>query len=220
MQPYFFPAPRYFALVDAADIFVFFDDVQFVTKRWTHRNRLPGPDGEYRFTVPLEGRSQSRSIADIAVHPGEYPRWRRKFLTTLRAFYGGSERLDELADLLAPETQSLADLAMRSVQWASNIMRIRTDFRRSSAMEYARDGDGSTKIRSISRMLGAGTYANAAGGRALYDHQAFQADGVALRFVEPAPDIGDAGDYSILHALLTRSPVEARALCTAYTLEA
>ncbi|MFN2373572.1 MAG: WbqC family protein, partial [Cyclonatronaceae bacterium] len=39
MQPYFFPYPGYFQLIQCTDVFVFLDDVHYINSGWINRNR-------------------------------------------------------------------------------------------------------------------------------------------------------------------------------------
>lgn len=219
MQPYFLPAPGYFQLLHAADIFVFFDDAQFVTKRWTHRNRLVLDGEEYRFTVPLEGRSQNRRIDELRVHPAEFSRWRRKFLATLRHAYGPGERLNELAAMLEGTDIALADLAIASVRWAMGHIGLSPRFERSSRLDYDREAGRVGKLLSLCEGLGAQTYVNALGGRALYSPGDFEPRGIDLRFVTPRPMPEEFAKVSILHPLLSAPPATAHALAADYTLQ-
>lgn len=219
MQPYFLPSMVYFQLVHAADIFVFLDDVQFVTKRWTHRNRLRIGETDYRFTVPLSGRSQNRNLDEIDIHPREYPLWRDKFLKTLRMHYGDHEAISELSDVLDPHDVSLADFAMRSVAWAAGRIGLAPQFLRSSNVDHDRDAGRTGRILSLCRTLDAVTYVNAAGGRSLYRAAEFEPDGIALRFIATGDLPGDMASVSILDPLLTLPSSSLRELAGAYTLE-
>jgi hypothetical protein len=40
MQPYFFPYIGYFQLIAQSDVFVFYDDVQYIKGGWVNRNRI------------------------------------------------------------------------------------------------------------------------------------------------------------------------------------
>ena len=219
MQPYFLPSMVYFQLVYAADIFVFLDDVQFVTKRWTHRNRLRIGESDYPFTVPLSGRSQNRDLNEIHLHPEEYPRWRDKFLKTLRTQYGDHEAIAELAAVLEPAEVSLADLAARSVTWAAGRIGLAPRFLRSSNVDHDRDAGRTGRILSLCRTFDAATYVNAAGGRSLYRAAEFEPDGIALRFIETGVLPGDMASVSILDPLLKLPPARLRELAGAYSLE-
>ncbi|MEE4200333.1 WbqC family protein [Erythrobacter sp.] len=218
MQPYFLPSIAYFHLLHAADIFVFFDDAQFVTKRFTHRNSIPLDDGEYRFTVPLRNRSQNRRIDEIALHPEQYPHWRRKFLASLRMHYGPSEAIEELAELMQSDDIGLARLAERSVKWAAQRIGLTPDYLRSSEIDYDRGSDASGKMLSICRQLGAHTYVNAWGGRALYERPSFEREGFDLVFARSSGDAQAFIAQSILALILTLEPRDIRRYAASYDL--
>ncbi len=224
MQPYFLPSLVYFHLVAAADVFVFFDDVQFVTKRWTHRNRIVVNGAEHAFTVPLAGRSQSKRLTEIRVHPDEYPRWRDKFLATCAQAYAGAPRADEvlpgLAEVLAEEDVTIAALAERSVRWAASHMGLAPGFLRSSELDYDREAGRAGKIVSLCEAIGARDYVNAAGGRALYDDADFAPSGIALRFIEPEPLPAPYGAASVLHAMMHLLPTALADLAGRYRIAA
>ena len=62
MQPYFLPYIGYFQLINAVDIFVIHDDVQWIKNGWINRNRVL-VNGEDRFiTLPLLKESSLLNI--------------------------------------------------------------------------------------------------------------------------------------------------------------
>ena len=54
MQPYFFPYIGYFQLMSAVDVFVFFDDAQYVTRGWVNRNLIYTNNAPHWLTMPVE----------------------------------------------------------------------------------------------------------------------------------------------------------------------
>lgn len=87
MQPYFFPYIGYFQLINASDIFVCFDDVNFIKKGWIHRNRLYF-NGDIRyFTVPIDNASQFKKINETEVAKYEFKKWKYKFISYIESFY-------------------------------------------------------------------------------------------------------------------------------------
>jgi hypothetical protein len=222
MQPYFMPAPTYLSLLHAADVFVFFDDVQFVRKRWTHRNRIAVHGQELDFSVPLDNASQRRTLNEIGLHPREFPRWRRRFLDTLAHGYGKTGNADvvlpEVAQLLEAPAKSIAELSARSVTWAARYAGVEPQIWLSSDIDYDRSGKGQDKVLSICACLGARGYVNAPGGRALYDHSEFEDNGVSLRFIEPGAPCSELSRLSILHAILKQRRDVVRSLVAGYSL--
>jgi len=79
MQPYLWPYLGYFQLLALSDVFIVYDDVNFIKKGWINRNRVLGAQGPLLFSVPLQSVSQNKTIKDTALHQ-TYDKWRFKFL--------------------------------------------------------------------------------------------------------------------------------------------
>ena len=56
IQPSYIPWRGYFHSIQKADVFVFYDDVQYDKHGWRNRNRIKTADGARWLTVPLEHR--------------------------------------------------------------------------------------------------------------------------------------------------------------------
>ncbi len=67
MQPYIFPYIGYFQLIHAADVFVFYDDVNYINRGWINRNRILLNGKDQLFTIPCKEASQNKLIKDIEV---------------------------------------------------------------------------------------------------------------------------------------------------------
>src|ERR1700733_12005565 len=88
LQPSYLPWRGYFHQIQKADLFVFYDDVQYDRHGWRNRNRIKTRSGPAWLTIPLESsgdRWKEARICDIRVsEPGD---WRRVHLATLRHCY-------------------------------------------------------------------------------------------------------------------------------------
>ena len=68
MQPYFFPYIGYWQLMDVVDVYVVYDDVNYINRGWINRNKiLINGQPEY-FRLPLLGASQNKLINEINVN--------------------------------------------------------------------------------------------------------------------------------------------------------
>ena len=86
MQPYVFPYIGYFQLINAVDIFVFYDDVNYIKGGWINRNKLLLNGKESLFTIPLNNASSFKLIKDTEIHPNLFPIWKNKFLKSIKYF--------------------------------------------------------------------------------------------------------------------------------------
>ncbi len=67
MQPYFFPYIGYFQLINSVDIFVIFDDVNYLKKSYINRNIILIGGEKTKITLELVGASQNKLINKIEV---------------------------------------------------------------------------------------------------------------------------------------------------------
>src|SRR5450432_2865240 len=86
IQPSYIPWRGYFDILQAVDVFVFLDDVQYTVRDWRNRNRIKTHQGTSTwFTIPTRGGRDQR-ISDVEVDDTQD--WRRKHLASLRHSYG------------------------------------------------------------------------------------------------------------------------------------
>ena len=84
VQSNYVPWKGYFDQINMADLFVFYDDVQFTKEDWRNRNRIKTKDGLKWLTVPC-GSGIDRRICDVRI---ENSRWQRKHWEAIRHAYG------------------------------------------------------------------------------------------------------------------------------------
>jgi hypothetical protein len=89
-QPAFIPWGGFFARLLHSDRMVLLDDTLLARGfTFVNRNRLKGPEGEVWITIPLQRKGRGRQkIKDLEIY--EKGRWQKKFLATLRHYYGHS----------------------------------------------------------------------------------------------------------------------------------
>ena len=85
MQPYFLPYLGYFQLIHASDLFVCFDDVNYIKKGWINRNQILVNGKPHLFTIPLLGASQNKKINQIELD--DFSKWRANFLKMIQFNY-------------------------------------------------------------------------------------------------------------------------------------
>jgi hypothetical protein len=218
MQPYIFPYVGYFCLAEAADIFVFYDDVNYIPRGWVNRNRILLNGAPYKFAVPLSNGSQNELIRDVTTH--SLADFRQKFLKQLHHAYGKApyyERGCNYVDaVLTSGTASIADLAIRSIEEFYRLIGTSKRFLRSSeAFEGTRGLPKAERLIEITRALNATNYVNAIGGTSLYDKAYFAARGVNLSFLMATlKEYRQVGSQEFVPALsiidiIMNNPVEA-----------
>ena len=64
-QPTFLSWQGYFALIDYVDLFVFFDNVQFVKRSWIQRNKIKSKNKELLLTIPVKTKGKRFQKIDL-----------------------------------------------------------------------------------------------------------------------------------------------------------
>ncbi len=186
VQPYFCPYLGYFQLVNAVDVFVFYDDVQYTKRGYINRNILKDDIG---FTVPVRGSSTKR-IIDVDVD------WENKFFVkfpkTIERLYSRCENYSDVLDIIDAifegKPQTISELAIKSVKSFSDYLKIETRFLSSSDLNLRDETNDKTRnLIDICKSVGGDHYINPIGGKALYDPGEFKKHGVKLNFLQTVP---------------------------------
>ena len=86
LQPGYLPWLGFFDQMRRADIFVYYDDVQFDKHGWRNRNRIKSPEGPYWLTVPVLHHGKGQPLINDTLIDAR-SRWARKHVGTLRQYY-------------------------------------------------------------------------------------------------------------------------------------
>ncbi|MEP6727682.1 MAG: WbqC family protein [Bacteroidota bacterium] len=188
MQPYIFPYLGYYQLVAAVDKFVFFDDVNFITKGWINRNRILQQNEPFKFTIPLIKASQNKLINELEI--ADYKKWKEEFIRQIEYNYKKAPHFSFVSEWLKEflynkEYNLIGELTADSISKLSGLFDLSTDFVFSSALNY-RDvnaNGGQDKIVRICELLNADRYINPQNGMDMYDETAFQQKKIDLKFI-------------------------------------
>jgi hypothetical protein len=128
LQPGYLPWLGFFDQMRRADIFVYYDDVQFDKHGWRNRNRIKSPDGAHWLTVPVRRARLDQRILDVEID--NRAAWARKHVGSIRQFYASAPFLDrylpELAALLERRWKLIVDLDLAVAQngWGCRSVRL------------------------------------------------------------------------------------------------
>jgi hypothetical protein len=187
MQPYIYPYIGYFQLINLVDKFVIFDDVNYIVRGWVNRNRILINGEPQLFTVPLEKASRNKLINEINVSY-DYPRWRSKFLKTLRYNYKRAPFFKNVYPLientLNMDLSKLVDILIQSLKSVMEYLDIETELINSSTKYENHSLNAEGRIIDICLQEKARTYVNLIGGRDLYQKGTFDTYNVQLNFIK------------------------------------
>lgn len=187
MQPYLFPYLGYFQLINAVDVFIFYDDVNFINRGWINRNRIVINNKANYFTVQLSNASQNKLIKNI-----EFLDNRKKILKTIELAYKKAPFFDRvfpiIEECLNYETNKISELAIFSIIKICEYMGMKREFVKSSEKFFQTKGLAKEeRLIEICKLSGADTYINAIGGMQLYSKETFYEHGIKLLFLKSKP---------------------------------
>jgi hypothetical protein len=183
LQPGYLPWLGFFDQLKRADVFVYYDDVQYDKHGWRNRNRIKTQHGPVWLTVPVRHSGGSRPrIIDVEID-GRTP-WVRKHVESIRQAYARApfvaRYLDPLEELLERRWEKLVDLDLATTALMAGWLGLRRRIERSSSL--AIQGDRSERLINICRHFGATTYLSGEAARSYLDESLFAANGIAVEW--------------------------------------
>jgi hypothetical protein len=180
-QSNYLPWKGYFDLIHDADVFVFYDDVQFTKNDWRNRNKVKTADGTQWLTVPV-GKHLHRRVSDVTLTAGA---WQQTHWKTLHQLYGKAPHFTRYAPLfeevyLRRRWDTLSELNQFLIRSISGELGIAVDWMNSADIEAA--GSGEERVLAILKTLGAAEYVSGPAGRAYLHPSSFDAAGIRLRW--------------------------------------
>jgi hypothetical protein len=102
-QPVYLPWLGLIHKISLADVFIYMNDVQYLTKDWNNRNKIKvGTDKTIWLTVPVDlQNSKSNLVKDILISEAKVPQkkhWQYKHWESIRHVYGKAPFFHEYKD--------------------------------------------------------------------------------------------------------------------------
>lgn len=186
MQPYFFPYIGYFQLIHAVDIFVIYDDVNYINKGWINRNRILINGKGGLVNVPLNGASQNKLIKDITLLSDQ--KWRNTMLKSIELNYKKAPQFNlvfpMLQRLINIDSATISEFNYIGIKSVCEYLDITTSLIPSSEIYSNGDLKGQYRILDICLKEKAKHYINPTGGKELYNLEVFSKEGLSLNFIK------------------------------------
>lgn len=185
-QPMYFPWVGMLEQIQRADIFVHYDDVQYA-RGFFNRVQIKTAQGINWLTVPLAGQKRGQLINEVRIDDGAD--WKRSHTDFLKQAYRDAPfKADMLAlvdSVFSGQYRTLADLAQASMRALVDYfpaIGAGKPFNTSSALNIP--GASTQRLIDICTALGATTYLTGHGARRYLDHEAFEAAGVGVSYMD------------------------------------
>jgi len=229
MQPYLFPYLGYFQLLAAVDVFVFYDDVNFIKGGWIQRNYILSQEKKLLFSIPLKKSSSNKDINDIQIDSRLYGYWNKKFLKTLEQNYKKAPHFDAVypmvENLLNGNYRNISEMAANSITVIKKYLNLEVELKFSSNLIKNNNKKGETKVIEICKTLNISNYINPYGGKSLYNKDYFSKNSVELSFIKSKEikykQFGKKFEpnLSIIDVLMFNSKEEVKEMLNSYILE-
>ncbi|MEX9611156.1 WbqC family protein [Providencia rettgeri] len=224
MQPYLFPYLGYYQLAYHSDMFIFYDDVNYIKGGYINRNNILTKNGKQLFTIPINHASSFKKINEL-----EFSNNIKKVLTTIQQAYSKAPNFNEIYSMieriLLSNNRSVAKIASNSIIEVFDYLNLPFEYEFSSNIDYDRELDAKNKLYSFCKLYNAQMYTNTSGGKHLYNKDEFKDKNIELNFIEMSDfsytqfnSDNFESNLSIIDLLMNLSKSEVSALLNKYTL--
>ena len=137
LQPAYLPWSGYFGLIDLVDVFIYYDDVQFVKQSWQQRNKIKSQNSKIWLTVPIY-RKFGQKINSVRINNST--NWINKHYKSIYHSYNKAtyfEKYDkEISKIYDEDWEYLCDSDIYIIEELSKLMKLnKPTFIKSSDIE-------------------------------------------------------------------------------------
>jgi hypothetical protein len=193
MQPYLFPYLGYFQLINRADKFVIYDDVQYKKGGWINKNRILLNNSYSNIGIPVAKDSIKKKINErFFIQDGG--KSKTKLLRQIENAYKKAPFFEETSSFLSKtliyEERNVAKFNTWVLSEFCQLLKISTPFYLSSEIKKQDDYVGEERVINLNQVMGSKVYINPVGGKELYHRDSFLNAGITLKFL-----VTDTYDY-------------------------
>ena len=187
LQPSYIPWRGYFHQIYKADVFVFYDDVQYDKNGWRNRNRIKTKNGSLWLTIPVKKKgviSEHLPIKDVQIDWSKD--WTKKHWAALAQAYARAPYFSAYADLLKSfydqRPVNLADYTISlTIAIAEELGIERSRFIRSSNLQVS--GEKTDRLIQILKRLNATHYISGPAARDYLEEHKLTGAGISLEYM-------------------------------------
>jgi hypothetical protein len=187
LQPSYIPWRGYFDQISRADLFIFYDDVQYDKHGWRNRNQIKTAQGKQWLTIPVHSKGVTAGIPIKDVRIDWSKPWAQGHLKALTFTYAKAPWFREydswLASVYDRHDEFLADFTIwLTTEIAHHLGFTLTRFMRSSELPGI-EGQKTERIVQILQRVGARCYLSGPSARGYIEQEKFEAAGIQLEYM-------------------------------------
>lgn len=158
LQSNYLPWKGYFDLIQDADVFVFYDEVQYTKNDWRNRNRICSKNGVHWLTVPVSREAVKLKISEVRLPDAH---WQEEHFKTLLHSYRPAPFFSQIEPLLhdfyqARPWTSLGELNHYCTERLARLLGLRTRFLHSK--DFRLEGARTDRLVALLTQVGATEY--------------------------------------------------------------
>lgn len=223
-QPYFFPYIGYWQLLEAVDVFVVGDDLQYMMRSFINRNTILLNHERHRFSISVAGASPQRTIGEIEIADDFH-----KFRKMLQHAYGRSAHFAEsmriIDEILDFEDRNLARFLGNQINVIARHLGLRAKVVYLSELNLGHSFAGKEqRLVDCAKVLGADRIVNPIGSVELYAPEDFSPFGVDVGFLRthaityPQANREFVPNLSLIDAMMCNSKEALAGMMTRYDI--
>lgn len=188
LQPSYIPWRGYFEQIAKADLFIFYDDVQYDKHGWRNRNRIKTHQGGQWLTIPVHSKGaviENTPINQVEI-AWEQP-WSERHWRAISQSYSKAPHFKEYApwleEMYSRRPALLVDFTIPFViEIAQRLGFCNTRFMRSS--ELSVEGQKTDRLIHILTQVGATHYISGPSAKCYIEEEKFQEAGISLEYMD------------------------------------
>ncbi len=188
LQPSYIPWRGYFDQIRRADLFIFYDDVQYDKHGWRNRNQIKTAQGKLWLTIPVHTRGVTAGVPIHQIRIDWSKPWTKNHLKSITYAYAKAPYFQDYVPLLenaySRKDEFLANFTIWfTIELARELGIQHTRFKRSSEIEGA-SGWKTERLIQILQRVGAMEYLSGPAAKEYLDLGQFEKAGIAVEFME------------------------------------
>ena len=188
LQPSYIPWRGYFDQILRADLFIFYDDVQYDKHGWRNRNQIKTSQGDQWLTIPVHSKGVTEGIPIKDVHIDWSKKWQKKHLKSLKFAYAKAPYLAKyyswIESIYNRHDEYLADFTIETTIELARILGIdKTNFLRSSSLEGI-NGTKTDRLIQVLEAVGTTHYISGPSAKGYVEDEKFADANIRLEFME------------------------------------
>jgi hypothetical protein len=181
LQSNYIPWKGYFDLINLADEFIFYDDVQYTRLDWRNRNKVKTSDGLKWLSIPV-GYDMNLKISDVEM---KNQIWKKKHRKTIEQNYSKAPYFTEYKHLLEylyeNSISNLSEYNQCCIKYLSEILGIKASF--SNCTDYEPEGYRTERLINILKKAGAARYISGPSAKNYLQEDLFKEAGIDLEYI-------------------------------------